>query len=131
MASPGLIRIIPPEGDGLKCGTGTKVQLPDGTDIGHGVTKIVVTFAPDEVLTAVLDIAVDPRLPIDAQPLLSLESVAAAADYYGLQLVRKTRGLFAQELLDAIQQYTDANAPEPDPDETLRDPVARHAKRKL
>jgi hypothetical protein len=82
------LTIIPPAGEGVKLGNGTRFVLADGTELPQ-VSRCVVAFGVDEIITATLDLAIDPRLPIEAHPLLSLKTLEAAAAHYGLRLVPK------------------------------------------
>lgn len=85
-----LVTIVPPPGDGIRTGWGTRVIAQDGTEI-TGVTRIVIDFPIEGVITATLDVAIDAKT-ITAVPMLSLESLKQAADYYGFVLVEKKAG---------------------------------------
>jgi hypothetical protein len=81
-----LLTIIPPEGEGVQLANGTRFVLADGTEVTQ-VTRCVVAFGVDEPITATLDLAINPRQPIEAQPLLSRATLEEAAKHYGLRLV--------------------------------------------
>jgi len=83
----GLITIVPPEGVGLKLGNGARFLFADGSEFRE-VTRCVVTFGVDEVISATFDVAIDPRQNIEAHPLLSLAAVKAAAAHHGYIVVK-------------------------------------------
>ena len=85
-----LVRIVPPPGDGIRAAQGTRVFAQDGSEIG-GVTRISIDFPIDGVITATMDLAINAET-IAAVPMLSLESLKQAADYYGFMLVEKKAG---------------------------------------
>jgi hypothetical protein len=85
----GLLTIVQPIcKQGVKIGNGTCFVFSDGTKL-TGVTRCIVTFAVNEIVTAKLDMALDQVENIEAHPMLSIESVKAAAEHYGFELVRK------------------------------------------
>ena len=57
----------------------------DGVEIPR-VSKITVKLAPDEVVTALIEVAVAPET-IAANPMLSKASLIEAAAFHGLELV--------------------------------------------
>lgn len=65
----------------------TKITHPDGTDV-KGVRSIDIRFRLEELVTAKLDIYVN-EINIQAEPLLSFDTVKRAAEYYGYELVVK------------------------------------------
>lgn len=81
-----IVRIVPPPGEGVKSGCGTKVLMPDGTEVPF-VTSVTVTFAPDSPVRAEVEVATDFVEEISAHPLLGLDTLKASAARYGLQLV--------------------------------------------
>lgn len=99
MKDLGLITIEPPTGGGMRCGHGTRYLFADGSEFKE-VTRCVVTFAPDEVLTATFDVAIDPKSNIEAHPMLSFEAVKVAAAHYGCAVVK--RGAFPPRLFQAL-----------------------------
>ena len=83
-----LLTIVPPSGpSGVKSGMGTRFLLADGSELTH-VARCVVTFCPDEILQATIDVAIDPKDNIEAHPMLSFAAVKMAALHYGFDLVR-------------------------------------------
>jgi hypothetical protein len=64
-----------------------KIQNEDGTDI-KGVRSIDIRFRLDAIVTAILDIEVT-ETNIQAEPLLSYDTVKEAAEHYGYELVVK------------------------------------------
>ena len=81
-----IVRIVPPSGEGIKSGCGTKVLMPDGTEVPF-VTSVTVTFAPDIPVRAEVEVATDFVEEISAHPILGLDTLKASAARYGLQLV--------------------------------------------
>lgn len=79
------VRIIPPQGGGL--GFGTRVETEDGVAIPL-VTRITVTLAPDERITAEMEVAVN-LAEVTAHPLLGLDTVREAAAAHGYELVKR------------------------------------------
>lgn len=51
------VKIVLPDGGGLKLGRGTKVYTEDGAEI-KGVHRCIIDVAPDDVVTAHLVVAV-------------------------------------------------------------------------
>lgn len=85
---PNLLTIVPPPGpSGVKSGMGTRFLLADGSELTH-VARCVVTFGPEEILQATIDVAIDQRDNIEAHPMLSFAAVKMAALHYGFDLVR-------------------------------------------
>lgn len=81
-----IVRIVPPAGDGVKSGCGTKVLMPDGTEVPF-VTSVTVTFAPDSPVMAEVEVATDFVEEITAHPILGLDTLKDSAARYGLRLV--------------------------------------------
>ena len=78
-----------------------KFMNPDGTEI-KGVVGCDIRMRIDEICTATLGLRVD-EISINAEPLLSFDTVCEAANYYGYDLIpiqkdkmltRKKRRLF-------------------------------------
>lgn len=67
-----------------------KITHPDGTDV-KGVRSIDIRFRLDELVTAILDIYVN-EINIQAEPLLSFDTVKRAAEYYGHELLPMNKG---------------------------------------
>ncbi len=81
-----LLRIIPPnDADGVTSCNGTRFVLDDGTEVPH-VTKCVITYEADAVLVATIDVAIHADT-VTAQPMLSLECLKEAAEFYGYALI--------------------------------------------
>jgi len=72
---------------GAGLGFGASVTTSDGRPIA-GVRELQVRIATDDIVTATVDVVVG-AVDVFAHPLLSLESLEAAADHYGLKLVAK------------------------------------------
>lgn len=124
-----MITIVPPRGGddaSPMLGNGTKFFLPDGREITD-VAFAEVRFAPDEVVRAVVEVAVGEVPNVSAHPLLSLDSLRAAADHYGLVLVSKEQADKINRLFEALEAL---DAP-PEPEEAPLDPVAAHRARTL
>ncbi len=71
----------PVDEDGVVVAHGTEFILEDGTKL-EDIQKCVVTYERDNIVIATLDIAVSPK-SIEANPMLSKESLRRAAEYYG------------------------------------------------
>jgi hypothetical protein len=67
----------------------TKIQNEDGSEI-KGVKAVDIRMRFDEFVSAKLWIEVN-EINIQAEPLLSLDTVKEAAEFYGYQLVIKDR----------------------------------------
>lgn len=112
-----LLTIIHPKdaGSGVRTSNGTRFVLDDGTEL-EGVTRCVVEYATDCIVTATLDVAIAPQENIEAHPLLSYESLKAAALEYGFEL-KPLPGFVLSEYqrrrLQAIQmaEYSARNLP--------------------
>lgn len=88
MSAPDLLTIVPPPGPpGVKSGMGTRFLLADGTELTH-VARCVVTFGPEEILQATIDVAINPKDNIEAHPMLSFAAVKMAALHYGFDVVQ-------------------------------------------
>lgn len=82
------VKIVPPVGDqDLSNGVGTKVLMPDGTEV-PAVTAITIRLAPNQVRMAELSIAVA-FTEVDAHVLLDLETVRESAAVHGYDLVKR------------------------------------------
>lgn len=82
----GMLTIVPPPGPpGVKSGRGTRFLFADGSELTH-VARCVVTFGPEEVLQATIDVAIDPHDSIEAHPMLSYDAVRQAALHHGFNL---------------------------------------------
>ena len=58
------IKIVLPEGDGLKTGHGTKVYTANGVEIS-GICRMSITVAPDEIIMAAIEVSVDDITNVD------------------------------------------------------------------
>jgi hypothetical protein len=64
---------------------GTKVFLEDGSEI-TGITGMTINYRLDDIVRATIDLIVTPE-SIQANAMLSLQSVEFAAKQYGYKLV--------------------------------------------
>lgn len=79
-----VVRIVTPQG-GVPTAMGTKIFLPDGTEVPC-VTKITINpLEASQSITAVIEVAVS-LADIHAHPLLGLESLREAAAAHGFTL---------------------------------------------
>jgi len=85
-----VVKIMPPPySDGnLVAGYGTKVLDPEGNEI-RGISRIQVDFTIDNFVTATIDLGINMNQPFDAIALISEQSLADWADFYGYKLEKK------------------------------------------
>lgn len=75
--------------DGMT-GRGAKITTADGSEV-PGVTSCDISLKPDMKTFATLDIMLA-SVDVLAHPLLGLETVRAAAKFYGYELVQDSLG---------------------------------------
>ena len=69
---------------------GVRFTNQDGNEI-HGVASCDVRLRSDEIFTATLELYVE-DIDIEAEPLLSIDTVKRMAEYYGMELVEGKEG---------------------------------------
>lgn len=80
-----VLRVVPPEPG--RPGSYTKLMDASGNEV-HGVSRVTVTFAVDEIVTA--EITAHPAVDeIWAHPIMSEASFLEAARRYGYEVRKK------------------------------------------
>lgn len=87
--SAALCRVISPAPDrpGPVLGMGTKVLLPDGSELPGVVSVEIAKLHCGDIITAKVELYLD-SVDVHATPILSERSVIEAAAHYGWKVVR-------------------------------------------
>lgn len=92
------VTIVPPnDADGVSTGIGTRVLMPDGSEVPE-VARIEVTIAPDQPIIARIGVHCA-FANFKAHPLLDLETLRESAAHHGFDLVRKDNATLAEGMV--------------------------------